>query len=306
MAREVANSSGARPSRIASVAALVGALVWGIEARAQTPSEAPAQAPGEARSQAPNGTCSQSPAPPPNARIAGNGRWRTISGIVGPGRRTRRIYVLLPEGYDRETSRRYPVLYVHDGETMADDSLAVRPTLDALVTANEVEAAIVVGVGVSEHRDDEMKPPILQQYARFLVDVVRPFIDSRFRTRCGRSSTMMLGYSLGGLAAFYLALWHPDVFGRTACMSTSFWWGGERPRRDLRQYRGTLPERLWVDVGTLEPGLGRARAIRDTAIARGMVLGRDLGYFEDRGVAHGFESGGRRLGRVLRFLLSSP
>ncbi|MCC7534597.1 MAG: hypothetical protein IT379_00205, partial [Deltaproteobacteria bacterium] len=205
----------------------------------------------------------------------------------------------------RDTTRRYPVLYVHDGEGMGDGYLSVPRSLDALVAAGAVPPTIVVGIGMSNDRDTELSPPVLQQYARLVADVVKPVVDASFRTRCGRASTSSLGYSLGGLAAFYLPLWYPEAFGSAACMSTSFWKGHEQPRRDWRRHRGPLPDRLWIDVGTREPGLGRARRMRDAVIARGLVLGRDLGYFEDRGARHDFDVGGRRMPRVLRFLLSA-
>lgn len=281
--------------------------------------------------------CSEPTLLPSLPPLLGHGRYRHFDEVGLPGLRPRRVLVYLPEGYDLQPSRRYPVLYVHDGQHALGRGLAVDRAVDRLTREGWIEPHIVVGIERTADRSRELKPapsrrsrllswlapghltrdtpppgPSLDRYSRLLVDVVKPLIDERFRTRCDRNSTSVVGYSLGGLANLYLLIHHPDVFGNVALMSPSLWWADGAALRAFRGYRGPLPERLWIDAGTAEGRPWEAvpyfiediRRARDIALHKGMRFGLDLGYLEDPGAPHADWAGARRMRQALSFILS--
>ncbi len=181
-----------------------------------------------------------------------------------PSRHTgpHKVVVWLPPGYDK-AARRYPVLYMHDGQNVFDATTArggrawgVHATLASLIDAGAVRPAIVVAIWSSRQRTLEYTPaaavevlapplravlladvqpdnaqpgdalataappPLSDQYLRFVVEELKPAIDSRFRTLADRADTYTLGSSLGALAALYAVARYPHVFGGAACLST--------------------------------------------------------------------------------------
>lgn len=155
--------------------------------------------------------------------------------LHGMGRpRTLRVY--LPPGYAAGT-RRYPVIYMFDGQNLFDDATAyagewgVDESMDALARESGFEA-IVVGIDHGgEQRFHELIPYfnvrfLPNQGAAFvddLVRVVKPFVDGQYRTRPGREHTAIVGSSLGGLSASYAIHRAPDVFGKAGVFSPSYW-----------------------------------------------------------------------------------
>jgi predicted alpha/beta superfamily hydrolase len=149
--------------------------------------------------------------------------------------RERRIRVYLPPGYATST-KRYPVLYMHDGQNLFDEATGfagewgVDETLDRLAREKGLEL-IVVGIDNSDKRINELKPWAdpkygageADAYLRFVVEVVKPFVDAHYRTRPGRKDTGIMGSSLGGLTSWYAAFVQTRVFGRYGVFSPSYW-----------------------------------------------------------------------------------
>jgi len=149
--------------------------------------------------------------------------------------RQRGVRVYLPPGYATST-RRYPVLYMHDGQNLFDEATGfagewgVDETLDRLARERKLEL-IVVGIDNSDQRINELKPwpdpkygaGEADAYLRFVVEVVKPFVDAHYRTRTKRADTGIMGSSLGGLASWYAAFAYPQVFGRIGVLSPSYW-----------------------------------------------------------------------------------
>lgn len=148
----------------------------------------------------------------------------------------RRLRVYLPPDY-AEGTRRYPVLYMFDGQNLFDESTSyagewgVDESMDALAR-DAGFSAIVVGIDHgNELRANELIPywnvrflPNLGE--AFLDDVVhaiKPFIDANYRTLPDRGHTAIIGSSLGGLEADYAIRRHPQVFGRAGVFSPSYW-----------------------------------------------------------------------------------
>lgn len=152
----------------------------------------------------------------------------------------RRLRVYLPPDY-AEGARRYPVLYMFDGQNLFDDSTSyagewgVDESMDVLAR-DAGFSAIVVGIDHgNEFRANELIPywnvrflPNLGE--AFLADVVhaiKPFIDANYRTLPDRRHTAIIGSSLGGLEADYAIRRHPQVFGRAGVFSPSYWVSGD-------------------------------------------------------------------------------
>ena len=156
--------------------------------------------------------------------------------MPGLGReRTVRLY--LPPSYDAQAARRYPVIYMHDAQNLFDDATAfagewgVDEALDELARTRGFEA-IVVGIdNGGEERNHELAPWANakygaaqgEQYMAFVVDTVKPWIDAHYRTQPGRESTAIAGSSMGGLISHYALLRYPQVFGKAAILSPSYW-----------------------------------------------------------------------------------
>jgi predicted alpha/beta superfamily hydrolase len=147
--------------------------------------------------------------------------------------RTRRIWIYLPAAYSASTAKRYPVLYMHDGQNLFDNSTAfagewgVDEALDSIKNA-----CIVVGIdNGGAKRMNEYNPNDTQQfgkgegraYLEFIVQTLKPFIDRQYRTFADKQHTYMAGSSMGGLITFYAGLYYPSVFGRLGVFSPSFW-----------------------------------------------------------------------------------
>jgi metallo-beta-lactamase class B len=152
--------------------------------------------------------------------------------------RVRRIWIYLPPGYD--TSRaRYPVLYMHDGQNVFDDSTSfvgewgVDETLDSLRARGDPGVIVVAVDHGASHRLDEYDPwrspnPRLgggegDAYVEFLVHTLKPYVDRRYRTLPDREHTGIMGSSMGGLISLYAALRYPEVFGRVGVFSCACW-----------------------------------------------------------------------------------
>ncbi len=163
----------------------------------------------------------------------------------------RDLTIYLPPGYGEHEDVRYPVLYMQDGQNLFEPERAFIPgqhwrlaeAADEAIAARTAQPMIIVGVDhAGPARADEYTPSYdakkkvggrADDYARFLLDEVKPAIDSRFRTDA--RDTAIGGSSLGGLIALHLGLTNPDVFRAIAALSPSVWW-------DNRQIVTTAPE----------------------------------------------------------------
>lgn len=233
-------------------------------------------------------------------------------------KRKRDIVVWLPPGYDKETSRRYPVLYMHDGLTVFAE-WRLDETAKALIASKEIEPLIIVMVpngGSQEARFEEYTPTRPAQapaggkadaYGRMLAEELKPFIDSEFRTLTDAANTGLGGASLGGLVSLYLGLKQPAVFGRLAVMSPSVWWDSRVILRNVQKLDGRTPARIWLDIGTGEGrgSVDNVKELRNALVKKGWLLDSDLKYVEERGAEHNDKAFANRAGPMLKFLFPS-
>jgi predicted alpha/beta superfamily hydrolase len=150
--------------------------------------------------------------------------------------RERTVRIYLPPGYARST-RRYAVLYMHDGQNLFDDATAyagewgIDETLNGLAKSRGLEL-IVVGIdnGGAEriHELNAWDNPQFgkgegEQYMAFIVEVLKPWIDQHYRTRPDRRHTAIMGSSMGGLISSYAISRYPQVFGKAGIFSPAYW-----------------------------------------------------------------------------------
>jgi predicted alpha/beta superfamily hydrolase len=181
-----------------------------------------------------------------------------LSPLTMPGLdRERAIRIYLPPGYEH-SRRRYPVLYMHDGQNLFDAATSflgewgVDETLNTLAKSRKLEL-IVVGIdNGGDKRITELDPwdnaehgkQEGREYLRFIVDVVKPYVDSHYRTKPGRTDTAMMGSSLGGLISHYAMFEYAKVFGKIGILSPAYWYAppvfdftsGHALRADTRVY----------------------------------------------------------------------
>lgn len=241
-------------------------------------------------------------------------------------RNKRDVLVYLPTGYRRSPRRRYPVLYLHDGQNVFDAATSfggvewsADESAERLTTQGLLEPLIIVAVAnTGENRIHEYAPTRgvidasgkrkkrsrgwLRKYGRFLIEELKPFIDREYRTKPEVEFTGLGGSSLGGLATLVLGLWFPKTFHRLAVMSPSIWWDDCAIYRIVDELREKPPLKIWLDTGTNEPGWERARVLRDRLVGKGWRLYDDLQYTEVEGADHSEGAWGARFEAVLRFL----
>ena len=233
----------------------------------------------------------------------------------------RDVIVYLPPGYETETARRYPVMYMNDGQNLFNAATAfngvewgVDETAQRLIEAGELDPLIIVGVyNTGEHRIDEYAPTVDPKqnrggkadfYGRFIVEELKAFIDHRYRTKPGPEHTGLGGSSLGGLVALYLGLKYPQVFSRLMVMSPSVWWDHGMILRVVKSLRAKPSTRIWLDIGAKEGKFtpGHVRTLRDELIAQGWRLNSDLKFLQVKGGQHSEQDWGSRVEPALKFL----
>src|SRR5438552_13556407 len=161
--------------------------------------------------------------------------------LASPSGAQHRFRVFLPPGYYENTLKKYPVLCMHDGhnlffkeEAFVGNTWRTDEVLNMLDKMNAIEEVIVVGIHPND-RMTEYTLPGYEDYGRFLVETLKPLVDAKYRTLSGPIDTAVMGSSLGGVVSFYLGWQWPDVFGKVACLSSTF------------AYRDDLLERVFVE-----------------------------------------------------------
>lgn len=240
---------------------------------------------------------------------------------VGP----RDVLVYLPPGYEAQPERRYPVLYFQDGQNVFDATTStigvewgVDEAAEKFIRSGFLPPFIVVAIASTGERVAEYTPAAdgrygggrADDYARFLIGELMPFVDATYRTRTGAAHTGVAGSSLGGILSLYLGLEHPDVFGAVACVSPSVWFADGDIVERVKASAGPGP-RVWLDMGTHEgrtpkdwkPSIRGARRLRDALRKRGWREGTTLHYQEFEGAEHSERAWSARIEPILRFLM---
>ncbi len=190
----------------------------------------------------------KAPFEPSQLEVTSGNLWR--ANIFSPElNETIKVDVWTPNGYT--TSKKYPVVYMHDGQNLFDanstwnhQAWEIDSVMGMLIVENKIRPAVVVGIhsvdttrigDLMPERVVEMTPPgevrdfidmmcrgqyRADEYLSFIVNTLKPIIDTHFSTLTDRKSTSIMGSSMGGLISIYGVTEYPDVFGAAVCMST--------------------------------------------------------------------------------------
>ncbi len=248
----------------------------------------------------------------------------------------RSVQVWLPPGY-ATSQRRYPVIYLHDGQNVYDQpspwskaSWAVHRALDSLIAQNKVRPAILVAVWNNDNRIGEYMPqaavpPVVaagdpqaedlfkklpverakiagDAYLRFLVTELKPAIDAKYRTLKGPKDTMLMGSSMGGLISAYALVEYPKVFGAAGCLSTAWPIGDGFTERWFEAHLPARSQRLWFDYGT-GTNDGTIEPFQKKLDAAAGARGGNWVSRAYPGAEHSEKAWALRVGEVLAFLL---
>lgn len=236
-------------------------------------------------------------------------------------RNERALVIYLPPGYEEQAQRRFPVLYLQDGQNLFDPATSFMPgkywhvgeTADRLIGSGAIQPLIIVGVyNLGRRRIGEYTPTSsgrlgggkAERYLRMIMEELRPYMESNFRVRPETWHTGFGGSSLGGLLALYAGLRYPHVFGQLAALSPSVWWDRGWIHRFAARAEVQPRPRIWLDIGTREGPriLPRVEQFRDVLCDRGWTLGRDLRFEIIEGGEHNEEAWAARVGPFLQFL----
>jgi predicted alpha/beta superfamily hydrolase len=185
------------------------------------------------------------------------------------------IRVYLPKSYEK--SKRYPVVYMHDGQNLFDRETSAyghiwqaHEVIESLIKNHVLEGLIIVGIdnGPGLERLNEYSPwpaddykkfgfdePVGGKggaYGRFIVEALKPLIDEKYRTLKEREFTAVAGSSMGGVISLYLDVEYPHVFSKVCAMSTAAWFAEASLMNHLKSYDPGHEVKWYLDVGTKE------------------------------------------------------
>ncbi len=202
----------------------------------------------------------------------------------------RRIWLYLPKGYNaKDKKKKYPVLYMHDGQNLFNENTAPFGEwgVDECLDSMKVKC-IVVGIDhAGDRRMNEYNPYDNAKFGKgdgaayvdFLVNTLKPFIDSKYNTLKDQSNTYIAGSSMGGLISMYATLKYPNVFGGAGIFSPAFWVTEDKLLHEVEQtgkkifcryyfYAGEKEGKQYVDdmdkvIKAIENGKGTYKYLRD-------------------------------------------
>ena len=253
----------------------------------------------------------------------------------------RNVAVWLPEGYQKGDS--CDVLYMHDGQMLFDATTTwnnqewqVDEIVDSLIQSGKIRPCIVVGiyniddrlteyfpaktwqhVAEADRKDVDLKKLTADNYLKFIVEELKPYIDQRYQPLTSREHTFMMGSSMGGLISLYALCEYPQVFGGAACLSSHLSMGhlpdgldGDKWATGFRDYVSHhLPEAnsslIYMDHGTkdFDADYGKYQDLLDRVIES---KGWDKDHYRSlvfEGHGHNETCWAKRLDQPLLFLL---
>ncbi len=171
---------------------------------------------------------------------------------------------------------------MHDGhnlflkeEAFVGNTWRTDEVINMLDKMNAIEEVIVVGIHPHD-RMNEYTMPGYEDYGRFLVESLKSLIDGKYRTLTGPANTAAMGSSLGGVVSFYLGWQWPEVFGKIACLSSTFTYRDNLLDRVSTESKRKL--RIYLDSGWPGDNYEATRSMRDRLIWKGYRPGSELYY----------------------------
>lgn len=247
---------------------------------------------------------------------------------------TRELFILIPPGYKKEEDKTYPVFYMNDGQNLFsthgnwfkkwDLDIVVKNMLEK----GHMEEIFIVGVANTNKRGYEYTPTYdmlegngggANLYMKFLLEEVKPLIESSYRVKKERDFLAFGGSSLGGILTLYGAIKYSHVFSKFAVISPSLWWDFGVMFDFTRNWEVEPSNiKIWLDIGRKEGTVTRKeslnkilkeiyrpvhfnRVLKDILIKKGFVEGKNLKALEDVKGVHDEICWGRRMYMVFRY-----
>ncbi|GIP31903.1 alpha/beta hydrolase [Paenibacillus sp. J2TS4] len=222
----------------------------------------------------------------------------------------RDLFIYLPLSYASEVDKRYPVLYMHDGQHVffqdqKGESWDVHLTVDRLVAEGKMREIIVVAIAhvedarIAEYmhanpdgRDVFGMTNQGELYEQFLLQEVKPFIDKQYRTLPDKENTALMGSSAGGLVSYNIGFRHPDTFGMIGALCPFFVSvdSATMEERWLSQvYKQKEELKIWMDIGDSEGYTvmeKHVRQVADILVRAGFKPGEDFMFHIAVGSGH--------------------
>jgi predicted alpha/beta superfamily hydrolase len=235
--------------------------------------------------------------------------------MEGKGIAQRDIIVWLPPDYPLNKDVRYPVLYMQDGQNIFDPATSsfgvdwqIDETADSLIRNKIIDPVIIVGIYNTKDRMAEYTSVTAgAAYMDFVVNIVKPFIDSNYRTLSDRNNTFAGGSSAGGTISFLLIWNYPSVFSGAICMSPAFKIQNIDIVRDVSGYAGRKKDLvIYIDNGgkgleeRLQPGIDEMiKALEN----KGYVKDKDYFLISAPGAEHNEAAWAKRMPGALELIL---
>ncbi len=229
----------------------------------------------------------------------------------------RGVWIYAPPSYDENPRQTYPVVYMHDGQNLFDDSASfggvswnVGGAMDDGVTAGTIPEALVIGIENDADRIGEYTPVAdpddgggnADVYLAFLITKLKPAVDTQWRTQPDAAHTALVGSSLGGLVSLYAGLRHADTFGLIGALSPSTWWDNTWI---IGQSQAATPRihRLYLDSGNAGTSNDDVTNTATLASVWKTKSGVDVDYLVEDGASHSERYWRTRVPDALAFLL---
>ncbi len=211
----------------------------------------------------------------------------------------RTLHVYVPPNYAQDTTIRYPVLYVLDGESSFNDLENMGPEwqIDEVINAAHSKGQqtyIVISINQSDKRDAEYTPFVNDdnpdahgdKFTEWVATDLKSWVDTHYRTQTNASSTGILGISRSGMMAYYMMMAYPDIFGIACIQSPAMWADHDRLINMSLTADQLKNKKIFVSVGEKEgPMVPHAQEIYQKFKAQG--LGPDqLKYEVIKGEGH--------------------
>lgn len=231
----------------------------------------------------------------------------------GNGLKPRDVVVWLPPSYDSSLEKRYPVLYMHDGQNIVDPATSsfgydwqVDEVADSLINCQSIKEIIVVGIYNTPDRVEEYShSPLGYKYMSFIVEKLKPFIDAKYRTLLDRENTAAAGSSMGGLISFMMAWCYPEVFSMAACFSPALKIQKFNYVDTVENYSGDKKEiKIYIYNGGVSLEADLQPGIDEMIVAlqnKGYELGKDIIWHIDRNASHSEIAWAQHIWRPLVF-----
>lgn len=229
----------------------------------------------------------------------------------------RDVVVWLPPFYFLEEEKRYPVLYMHDGQNLFNPHTSafkvdwqIDETADSLIRKNLMEEIIIVGIyNTPDRRSEYSENDTGYAYMHFIIDSLKPFIDEYYRTLPDREHTAVGGSSMGGLISFVLAWEYSNLFSKAICMSPAFKYKRFDFVDNVNSYKGRKKKiRIYADNGgdeidsLIQPGFDEMLLALKK---QGFYVNEDLYWFKDEDARHNESAWANRIWRPLIFMFGT-